>query len=212
MAPGALPSLRRFAEGARPSGEPGRSQDDDVTDLLRRWRERPEEGSQERLFRAIYPKLRRLAARERGASPTLQITEVVHEAYLRLVDQRGSDWQNRAHFFAIASRVIRRVVVDHLRARGSEKRGGRVAFVPIEEIQLEGRTGPCGLLDLDRALEELASFDENAARLVEMRYFGGLTIEEAALVLRLGRTSAVAKWRAARAWLRSALGARPDDA
>lgn len=136
----------------------------------------------------------------------------MHEAYLRLVDQRRSEWQNRAHFFAIASRVIRRVLIDDLRAKKGPKRGGGVSWVPIEDAHLMAPLRHADLLDLDRALEDLATFDSEAVRLVEMRYFGGLTIDEAALVLRLGRTSAVGKWRAARAWLRAALQSGAGDA
>lgn len=189
------------------------SSTEDITDLLRRW-QRGSERAEERLFREIYPQLRRLAASrfsERGAYQSLDVTEVVHEAYLRLVEQRRSEWQNRAHFFAVASRVFRRVIVDHLRAQRSQKRGGGLAWVSIEDAHLIAPHPHVDLLDLDRALQELETFDVEAVRLVEMRYFGGLTIDEAALVLRIGRTSVIGKWRAARAWLRLTLDAGACD-
>lgn len=159
------------------------------------------------LMGAIYDDLRRLAVAHMRAERddhTLQPTAVVHEAYLKLVDQRTTDWKDRAHFFAVASRIIRRLLVDHARERLALKRGGGGERIPLEAAEaaeLACEVPGVDLVALDEAVEELASIDERQARIVELRFFGGLTIEEIANLLEMGRRSVDREWQAARAWL-----------
>lgn len=156
------------------------------------------------LMAAIYDDLRRLAISQiRGerANLTLQPTALVHEAYLKLIDQRNTDWKDRAHFFALASRIIRRILVDHARERRASKRGGGSARVDLDSLDVPQPDERCDLVALDAALGDLATLDETQARIVEMRYFGGLTIEEVAETLQLGRRSVDRQWAAAKAWL-----------
>lgn len=156
------------------------------------------------LMSAIYADLRRIADnqlnRERP-DHTLQPTALVHEAYLKLIDQRTTDWKDRTHFFSIAARVIRRILVDHARERRAQKRGGDYRRVEIETRELcAGDTNP-DLVELDESLKELAELNARQAQIVEMRYFGGLTLEEISLALGIGRRSVDREWAAARAWL-----------
>lgn len=156
------------------------------------------------LMAAIYDDLRRLAVgqmRSERHDHTLQPTALVHEAYLKLIDQRNTDWKDRVHFFAVASRIIRRILVDHARERAAQKRGGqaeRMAFEKVEEME---QADGVDVVALDAALTELAALDETQAKIVEMRYFGGLPIEEIAEVLSLGKRSVDRHWAAAKAWL-----------
>jgi len=163
--------------------------------------------STEELFHAVYDELRKLArafmAGERR-DHTLQPTALVHEAYLRLVDQSGASWQGRAHFFAVAARVMRNVLVDHARAHGREKRGGGWRRVTLADGVAPWTAGGLDreqLLALDQALEKLARLDEREARIVEMRFFSGLTVAEIAEVLSLSKRTVEADWTHARAWL-----------
>jgi len=152
----------------------------------------------------VYGELRRMARqylrRERQGN-TLQATALVNEAYLRLVDVTGVRWQDRAHFFAIAAQIMRRILVDAARARGSRKRGGGVERVDLNESidalpELDNR-----LVDLDDALESLAQFDARKAKVVEFRFFGGLSVKETAEVLKISPESVKRDWKLARAWL-----------
>lgn len=164
------------------------------------------------LMAAIYDDLRRLAVNhmqnERG-DHTLQPTALVHEAYLKLIDQRSTNWNDRIHFFAIASRIIRRILVDHTRERQAEKRGGGRQRVPLE--QADELTGAAGidLVALDEALAELAELDPVQAQIVEMRFFSGLTLEEVAQALSMGRRSVDRDWHCARTWLYCRLSGAP---
>ena len=177
-----------------------------VTELLQQWRQ-GDPRAPARLAASIYPVLRDLAraqARRNGRSLTLGSTELAHEAYERLCQQRGVDWQNRGHFFAICATVIRRVAVDYMRRRLAEKRGGDVQFVTLGALSGEvqgSRDELVDLLALDQALVRLEAADPDAARLVEMRLFAGLTIEDAAGVTGLSTATLGRKWRFARAWL-----------
>ena len=178
----------------------------ELTDLLRAWQDGDAEAG-DRLVQKVYPQLRALAHKRlaRGAL-TLQPTEVVHEVYLKM--QRGSqpDWQDRAHFFAIAASLIRDVLVDYLRRKNSQKRGGDWQRLTLDNmVDLEGEAINPDLLDLHEALERLAALDGVAARLVELRFFGGLEIRDAVPVLGLSSATLVRKWRYARAWLRREL-------
>jgi RNA polymerase sigma factor (TIGR02999 family) len=144
--------------------------------------------------------------RAERAGHTLQPTALVHEVYLRLVDQRHVDWRDRAHFFGVAAQVMRRILVDHARRHRAGKRGDGIPSVPIDEAK--EATAPNGIqvLALDHALDRLASVDQDLARIVELRAFGGLTIEEAACVLKVSPTTAKREWRTAKAWLTRELG------
>ena len=132
---------------------------------------------------------------------TLQPTVLVHEAYLRLVGQRAVHWQNRAHFFGIAAQAMRRILVDHARAHRALKRGGRREDVPLDEVMVSAPEQAVDVLLLDEALARLAAVDPRQARLVELRFFGGLTVEETAAVLDMSATTVKREWRVARAWL-----------
>ncbi len=174
-----------------------------VTELLVDWG-RGDRSALERLMPAVYAELHRLAeqhlARER-TDHTLQATALVHEAYLRLVDQRSVRWQNRAHFFGIAAQLMRRVLVDYARRRDAAKRGDGARPLSLEEAADQAPSRPLDILDLDRALDRLAALDPQQGRLVELRFFGGLTVEESAEVLGVSARTVKRDWRAARAWL-----------
>lgn len=160
----------------------------------------------------VYDELHRAAARAmRGEAVghTLQPTALVNELYLRLVDQSGAEWKNRSQFFGVAAQVMRRVLVDHARARLSEKRGGGARAITLEDLhdvpQDSATSGELDILALDEALEKLATFDGDQARLVELRYFTGLTIEETADALGISPATVKREWVVARAWLRREL-------
>ncbi|MDQ3063724.1 MAG: sigma-70 family RNA polymerase sigma factor [Acidobacteriota bacterium] len=153
----------------------------------------------------IYDELRRLAGnylRRERSDHTLQPTALVHEAYLKLIDQTQVKWQNRAHFFGIAANIMRRILVDYARQHRADKRGGAAEKLPLEEeilIVSEGKSAE--LLALDEALENLAKIDEQKSKIVELRYFGGLSVEETAEVLGVSEVTVKRHWRMAKAWL-----------
>jgi RNA polymerase sigma factor (TIGR02999 family) len=180
----------------------------DITELLQRGAAGDEEATSQ-LVEQVYPQLRRIARNLlRSRHPlSLQVTEVVHEVYLKLVDQRRATWQNRAQFYAVAARLMRRILVDHARYRTRRKRGGEAVRVPLEEALSVASEAGVDVLALDHALDGLAEVDATAARLVELRYFGGLTVDEAALALGISRTTAIRGWQHARSWLYRALTA-----
>jgi RNA polymerase sigma factor (TIGR02999 family) len=182
-------------------GEP-MSTDQDITGLLDDWT-RGDRGALDRLLPVIYAELRRIAIRqlrhERNGH-TLQPTALVHEAYMRLVDQRSVGWHDRAHFFGVAAQVMRRVLVDHARRQSAKKRGYRAQQVPLEDI-VAPPPDPVPVLALDHALSRLQQLDPGLAHIVELRAFGGLTIEEAAHVMNVSASTAKRGWRTARAWL-----------
>jgi RNA polymerase sigma factor (TIGR02999 family) len=163
----------------------------------------------------VYDELRAIAARYlRRERPdhTLEPTALVHEVYLRLIDQKAAEWQDRAHFFAIAAKLMRRILVDHARGRLSDKRGRGTARVSITGVEVAAELTP-DLVALDDALRDLAAFDPDRATLVELRYFGGLTVEETAEVMGRSTATVVRQWRTARAWLYDQLRAeRPGAA
>lgn len=169
------------------------------------------------LMGAIYNDLRRLAVshmRSERDDHTLQPTAVVHEAYLKLVDQRTTDWKDRAHFFAVASRIIRRLLVDHAREREAAKRGGGARRIGLDDADLTAAMPDAQLVALDEALTELAALNDRQAQIVELRFFGGLTIDEIAEALGIGKRSVDRDWQIARAWLYCRLtadGAEPND-
>src|SRR6478752_452774 len=185
----------------------------DVTALLGDW-SRGNRAALDQLLPLVYAELRRVAARQlRKERPdhTLQPTALVHEAYIRLVDQRQVDWQNRAHFFGVAAQVMRRILVDHARRHGASKRGDGVRCVSIDAAKDVAASNAMPVLALDGALARLQTVDAELAKIVELRAFGGLTIEEAAHVLSVSPSTAKRDWRTAKAWLNRELAseARP---
>lgn len=195
------------------SHTPASSPSPDVTGLLLAWG-RGDQSAADRLVPAVYDELHRQAERamrREGHEHTLQATALVHESYLRLVDQRRVEWRSRAHFFAIAATVMRRVLVDHARARLTAKRGGGAAPITLAGAgagAADEGADEVELLALHDALERLAVIDPEQARLVELRYFGGLTIEETADALGVSPATVKREWALARAWLRRELGPR----
>ena len=188
------------------SGEAGQ-----VTQLLRAW-SLGDAQALERLLPLVEAELRRVAraymARERRGH-TLQTTALVNEAYVRLVDAQRLRWQDRAHFVGIAARLMRRVLVDHARARGYKKRGGGAQRVTLVEGLTVAPPPDVDIVGLDRALDLLATVDERKARVVELRFFGGLTVEEAAEVLRVSPDTIKRDWRLAKLWLLRAIEGKP---
>src|ERR1035437_3745706 len=160
--------------------------------------------AQSRLIPLVYAELRRIAARYmRGERPghSLQATALVHEAYLRLAGQKEMSWQNRAHFFGVAANIMRRILVDHARVKQAKKRGGSEQKVSIDEAVLVQPDPPQDFLALDEALDRLAKRDPRQSRVVELRFFGGLSEEETAEVLGISLRTVKRDWKVARAWL-----------
>jgi RNA polymerase sigma factor (TIGR02999 family) len=183
----------------------------EITELLLAWNQGDEQAL-DRLMPLVHRELHRLAhhymAGERPGHP-LQTTALVNEAYFRLVDQKSVRWQNRAHFFAIAAQIMRRILLNHARDRHRAKRGGRAVQVSLSEVAGLGDERSAELIALDEALVRLAEFDPRKARVVELRHFGGLTAAEAAEVLGVSVVTVERDWRAAKAWL--AREVRGDD-
>ncbi len=180
----------------------------DVTALLGDW-SRGDRTALNELLPLVYAELRRVARRQlrkERADHTLQPTALVHEVFIRLVDQRRVDWQNRAHFFGVAANVMRRILVDHARRHVARKRGEGVRCVSIDEARDVAAVNELPVLALDHALGRLEAVDAELARIVELRAFGGLTIEEAAHVLGVSPSTAKRDWRTAKAWLNRELG------
>ncbi|HWW84051.1 MAG TPA: sigma-70 family RNA polymerase sigma factor [Vicinamibacterales bacterium] len=153
----------------------------------------------------VYDELRKLAARylrRERPDQTLQATALVHEAYLRLVEQRAVQWQNRAHFLGIAAQAMRRILVSRARASNASKRGSGALELPLDGVALVTPQQPVDLVALDAALEHLAGIDAQQSRIVELRFFGGLTVEEVGEVLGLSTSTIKREWRLAKAWLR----------
>jgi RNA polymerase sigma factor (TIGR02999 family) len=178
----------------------------DVTGLLARWTAGDSDAERD-LFQLVHPELRRMARRYAGRpGQTLQATAVVNEAYLRLVAQEGQRWQDRAHFFAVCAKAMRHIVVDHARARAAAKRGGGARAEPLDEQSAAAPDKAADVLALDAALERLHQDSPRRAQVVELRYFGGLTNDEIAEVLKTSPATVERDWRHARAWLYAALG------
>ena len=180
----------------------------DVAALLTRWQE-GDKSALDEMLPEVYEELRRLArvylSRER-TDHTLQPTELVHEAYMRLVNQREVNWRNRAHFLGVAAQVIRRVLLHHAETRSAQKREGYSNRVALDDaLECLERDTTVDLLTLNTAMERLAAFDERQSRIVELRVFGGLTIEEAAAVMDLSAATVKRDWNVARLWLRREL-------
>jgi len=181
----------------------------EVTLLLRAWGEGDVQAL-DRLAPLVYQELHRIArgymARER-TDHTLQTTALVNEAYVRLVDARQVTWQDRAHFFAVCARAMRRILVDHARSRGYMKRGGGKLHVQFDEAFGMAWSADPNLLELDEALDRLSALDPRKARVIEMRFFGGLSVEETAEALGISPETVMRDWKLARAWLYRELSA-----
>ena len=186
---------------------------DGVTRLLGAWRAGDDHALDE-VMSLVYGELRRLAARylhRERAGHTFEAHDLIHEAFLRLVDQRQVDWRNRSHFFAIAAQSMRRVLIDHARRRSASRRVGEVRhLLPTDEAELAVKTD-ADLLALDEALTELAAADEPLARVVELRYFGGFDHEEIAELLGVSNATVRRRWRLAKAWLYRRLSESETD-
>lgn len=174
-----------------------------VTELLVAWNN-GEEYALSQLLPLVEIELRRIAhnymRRERG-NHTLQTSALVNEAYVKLVDQRNVRWQNRSHFFALSAQIMRRILLNHARDRVAGKRGGNAPHIALDEVEVLSREKSNELIALDDALERLAKFDQTKSRIVELRYFGGMTIEETAEALGIAPVTVSVNWRLAKAWL-----------
>ena len=178
-----------------------------VTSLLHDW-SNGDRKAQDQLFQAVYNELHRQAARylqHEHPGLSLQTTDLIHEAYLRLIDQQHVGWQNRLHFFGIAAQVMRRILVDHARSRQAAKRGGSAIRLPLEEAMVMLPGQDLDFVALDEALNKLAEIDPQQGQVVELRFFSGLTVEETAKVLDVSERTVKRDWNVAKAWLRREL-------
>lgn len=179
------------------------SDETQITELLAKW-SGGDEGSLERLLPLVEAELRRIAHRymmHENENHTLQTTALVNEAYLQLIKQKEKNWQNRSHFFAISANIMRRILLNHARRQNAQKRGGGAIPVNIENAVVFSPEKTAELIALNDALEKLKDFDELKSRIVELRYFGGLTIAEMAEVLNIASATVSLHWRLAKAWL-----------
>jgi RNA polymerase sigma factor (TIGR02999 family) len=176
-----------------------------VTVLLRKWSE-GDESALEQLTPLVYDELHRLAhrhMRRESAGHVLQTSALINEAYLRLVDQPRIQWESRAHFFGIAARLMRRILVDDARKRNSAKRGGSLIQVPLDEVENLAQQQAANVVAVDEALQRLEAIDERQSQIVELRFFGGLSIDETADLLKVSPGTVMREWTFARAWLKS---------
>jgi RNA polymerase sigma-70 factor, ECF subfamily len=179
----------------------------EVSGLLAEWSQ-GSEAARDQLMPLVYDELRRLAAyymARENSGHTLQATALVNEAYVRLADQRGVNCQSRAHFFALASCIMRRILVDHARKKGCAKRGGHIQEAALDEAMIVSEEKAPELIALDEALTRLAAVDPRKSQVVELRYFGGLNVEEAAEVLKISAATVRRDWSMAKAWLHLAM-------
>jgi RNA polymerase sigma-70 factor, ECF subfamily len=175
----------------------------EITELLQAWRQGDEQALEKltpQVYRELHRAAQRCMARERGGH-TLQTTALINELYLRLSDLKLIDWQNRAHFFALCVRQMRRILIDQARARHSHKRGGLAQTVSLDVVPVVAPEPSADLVAVDDALDRLAKVDERKGRVVEMRFFGGLSVEETAEVLKVSPETVARDWKLAKAWL-----------
>ncbi|SRR5579871_2233905 len=185
----------------------------ETTQLLRAWAGGDREAL-EQLTPRVYDELRRIAGHfMRGQRPgrTIQTTALVHEAYLKLIDVTNVDWQHRAHFFAVSAQIMRRILMDRARRSTAAKRGGVMPRVNLEELPDVGSGPARELVALDDALNTLAEIDPRKARVVELRFFGGLSVPETAAVLKVSPETVLRDWKLARSWLLAELGSGPSE-
>lgn len=184
----------------------------DISELVAAWG-RGDDHALDRLMSIVYPELRRIARQSlnrRPAGHTLESAALANEAYLKLIRAGGIRCENRIHFLALCSQIIRRILVDHARGRGYAKRGGNAEHVPLDEVLLGAQARGIDLLALDEALESLSKFDGRKGRMVELRYFGGLSVEETAEVLGISPETVKRDWKMAKTWLFGELTAEKD--
>ena len=189
----------------------GEDEASDVTKLLKAWSDGDKQALDE-LIPVVYAEIHRLAQaylRREGPNRKLQTTELVNEAYVQLVRQKHVKWQNRAHFFGISAQIMRRILAEQARTRKATKRGGGVEPVSLDASPILEPATEVDAADIDEALERLTLLDARQGQLVELRFFGGLNIEEAAEVMKISPATVKREWSSARAWLRRELGARP---
>jgi len=182
--------------------------DEDITELLQKWGE-GDDGALEKLTPLVYRELYRLARSYMGREKeghTLQATALVNEAYLRLIDWKNVEWRSRAHFFGVSAQLMRRILVDYARSRRYAKRGGGARPLSLEDVNPTVDSGMARLIEIDLILQRLAGIDARMAQVVELQYFGGLTIEETAKFLEVSPITVVRDWKFARAWLLRELG------
>ena len=175
----------------------------EITQLLLSW-SKGDKAALDQLIPLVYPELRKLARRYMGRENpehTLQTSALINEAYLRLVDQQAVEWQDRAHFFAVAAQVMRHILIDHARSHRYDKRGGGAQHLPLDDAEVVGQERAVELVALDDALTSLAKLDERKSKIVELRFFGGLSVEETAEVMKVAPITVMREWRAAKAWL-----------
>jgi RNA polymerase sigma factor (TIGR02999 family) len=186
---------------------------EEITQLLMNWSQ-GDKAALDQLVPLVYPELRRLAKRQmnrENPAHTLQTSALINEAYLKLVDQQNVQWQNRAHFFAVAAQVMRHILVDHARTRNYAKRGGGASKLPLDEASALTERRAAELIALDDALRDLATLDERRSQIIELRFFGGLTLEETAEVMHISPSTVQREWRAARAWLHHTIENKADQ-
>jgi RNA polymerase sigma factor (TIGR02999 family) len=186
---------------------------EEITQLLMNWSQ-GDKAALDQLVPLVYPELRRLAKRHmnrENPAHTLQTSALINEAYLKLVDQQNVQWQNRAHFFAVAAQVMRHILVDHARTRNYAKRGGGASKLPLDEAAALTERRATELIALDDALRDLARLDERRSQIIELRFFGGLSLEETAEVMNISPSTVQREWRAARAWLHHTIENKPDQ-
>jgi RNA polymerase sigma factor (TIGR02999 family) len=182
----------------------------DITTLLRAWGQ-GDGSALDRLAPMVYDELQSIAHRQmlrEKQGQTLQTTALVNEAYLRLVDVKNVTWQDRAHFYAVSAQMMRRILVDAARARLREKRGGGVQRLSLDEVLDEQAPRDRELVAIDDALTELARMDERKSRVIELRFFGGLSVEETAVILKISPQSVMRDWKLAKAWMALQLGGK----
>ena len=175
----------------------------DVTELLVAWSD-GDKSAEKELFSLVYGELRHLAHRymlRENPGNTLQTTALVNEAYVRLIDSKRANWQNRAHFFGFSAQVMRHILVDLARSKNFQKRGGEVRKIPLDEGLVMSPVKDGYLVDLDDALKPLAEVDARKSKVVELRFFGGMSVEETAEVLKVSQDTVMRDWRLAKAWL-----------
>jgi len=195
--------MLHLASQSLPRMEQMSSSEEEVTALLRRWRD-GDEAALNKLTPLVYDELHRLAhkyIRRERPGHTLQTTALVNEAYVRLVDQNSVDWQNRAHFFGVAAQVMRHILVDYARQQTAVKRGGGVGRFNLDEGLIVSKESAAELVALDEALKALSNLYPRRSKVVELRYFGGLNNKEASEILNVSETTIERDWRFARAWL-----------
>jgi RNA polymerase sigma-70 factor (ECF subfamily) len=185
----------------------------ETTQLLRAWAN-GDQGALDQLTPSVYVELRRIAGRfmrNEQAARTMQATTLVHEAWLKLIDVENVDWQHRAHFFAVSAQIMRRILLDQARRRIAAKRGGRSPRVNLEDIPDLGSGRARELIALDDSLNALAAVDSRKARVIELRFFGGLTVDDTAQVLKVSPDTVLRDWRLAHAWLLAEMGEAPSQ-